>query len=133
MGDRNRSKRDGASTRGDAGASAPASTASVPAPASRDLVRAAVADHDGQLTLQAAIIHELLYEECTDNRVRALQAAQRGLTICREIVTDVEELAHTASLERGVSSLDRQLGGQSGGVVTTHEAPPFNPPSRETH
>lgn len=96
-------------------------------------VASKVESHEGQLELQAAIIAELLYEECSDNRVRALQAAQRGLTICREIVTDREELAYGAGLERGVTQLERQLGGQSGGVVTSDEAPPFNPPGGATH
>ena len=118
--------------RGDADGGTPAATASVLPSASREL-RAQVATHEGQLDLQAEIIHELLREECADTRIRALQAAQRGLTICREIVTDIEELGHEAVLARGVVSLERQFGGQGGGIVASDEAPPFNPPGGATH
>jgi hypothetical protein len=92
-----------------------------------------VDSHEGQLNLQAAIVAELLYGDCSDNRVRALQAAQRGLTICREIVTDRDQMAYEATLAAGVTNLERQLGGQVGGVLSTDEAPPFDPPVGATH
>jgi hypothetical protein len=95
--------------------------------------RARIDSHDGLLDLQAEIVEELLYGGCTDNRVRALQAAQRGLTICREIVTDREEIAHVASLDRNTAEVARQLGGQVGGVLTTDEAPPFDPSGGAKH
>lgn len=76
---------------------------------------------------------ELLDDNCTDTRGRILAVAQRNVSACMELIERIDIADRDDRLEIGVSDVQRQLGGQGGGVLSTDEAPPFNPPGGTTH
>ena len=91
----------------------------------------------GQLWALAAEVDQVIArcrdESCGDTEQRCLATALRGLALKRQVVLDIDQVEQAARIEANLREANRNMRGQSGGIVTSDEAPPFTPSGGATH